>query len=49
MNKMSKILNVKNNPLQNKIVKLSELANLTSMPSGVSTRTPKNAMSSPFM
>ena len=29
MSKITKILNVKNNPLQNKIVKLSELANLT--------------------
>jgi hypothetical protein len=45
---MTRILNVKNNPLQNKIVKLSELANLTKIPSGVKTKTPKNAIKSPF-
>jgi hypothetical protein len=43
-----RMLSVKNKPLQNRIVKLSELANLTRMPSGVKTKTPKNAINSPF-
>ena len=48
INKIINILRAKKIPLQNRIVKLSESANLTSIPSGVSTRTPKNAIRSPF-
>jgi len=48
MNRIINILRAKKMPLQKRIVKLSESANLTSIPSGVSTRTPKKAIRRPF-